>query len=148
MDKTKSHLKKNFPCLFICMIDYSGFAASDGLVIFYLLLADMIGLIDVGMWAVIENAMMHIASVTSHPEAKDKNGDIKPAIRDHLKKWETEAVWCKPTAYCFSLQYRKRTLVPGSSGFPVPSGSVTLNKQDRTVANIYDQQTDQPTQNI
>ena len=91
----------------------------------YLLLADLVLLINMGVFEIIQNAMMRLAKAISHPDAKDKYGDVKPAVRERLRRFEVEPTWCKPSAYAFSILYRKKSHVPGSnSSFAVPSGYV------------------------
>lgn len=94
----------------------------------YLLLADLVLLINLGVFEIIQNAMMRLAKAISHPDAKDKNGDIKMAVRERMRRFEIEPTWCKPSAYAFSISYRKKSHIPGSnSNFTVPSGCVKMS---------------------
>ena len=94
----------------------------------FLLLADLVCLINLGVFEVIQNAMMRFAKAVSHPDAKDKNGDVKAAVRERLKRYEVEPTWCKPSAFAFSIAYRRKTRIPGAnSDFLCPSGCVTYN---------------------
>ena len=72
--------------------------------------------------------MMRFAKAVSHPDAKDKNGDVKASVRERLKRYEVEPTWCKPSAFAFSIAYRRKTRIPGAnSDFLCPSGCVTYN---------------------
>ena len=74
------------------------------------------------LYKVIENSMMRFAKARATPNSLDANGELLPAIRRELSRYEVDNTWCSPTAWGFSINYRPKTTIAGSGGYQIPAG--------------------------